>query len=176
MESETIGKIHSGSNAKISSAMEHDSVTDSSMPIENMKYIEINDDTNIGRVARILEKLKSDKGRCVMILFNGDKSSSTSNAFDRPKPAVVDPPSMETDLGPEVDNREQEEDNLTPPCFLTQREIEVLKLLALGKSNKEVANDLGISTRTVEAHRLNIRHKSNCFKLSDLVNLARYYE
>jgi DNA-binding NarL/FixJ family response regulator len=42
---------------------------------------------------------------------------------------------------------------------LTEREIEVLRLLAAGRSNKEIAGTLTTSARTVERHIANIYHK-----------------
>lgn len=56
---------------------------------------------------------------------------------------------------------------------LTQREIEVLELLATGYCNKEIANMCDLSVRTVETHRLNIRRKTKANTLSDLVRVAR---
>jgi len=55
---------------------------------------------------------------------------------------------------------------------LTGREREVLQLLAEGKSNKEVASTLGISTRTAETHRADIMRKLHLKSLSDLVRYA----
>jgi DNA-binding NarL/FixJ family response regulator len=55
---------------------------------------------------------------------------------------------------------------------LTSREIEVLKLLAVGRSNKEIAAELGISPRTVDAHRARIMDKLNLHTLSELVHFA----
>lgn len=55
---------------------------------------------------------------------------------------------------------------------ITPREREIIRLLALGKSNKEVAAALNISTRTVEAHRANIMNKLNLDSLSGLVRYA----
>jgi DNA-binding NarL/FixJ family response regulator len=55
---------------------------------------------------------------------------------------------------------------------LTPREREVLQLLAEGKSNKEVASILGISTRTAQTHRAEIMHKIQLKSLSDLVRYA----
>ena len=55
---------------------------------------------------------------------------------------------------------------------LTTREIEVLKLLAMGRSNKEIAAELGISPRTVDAHRARIMDKLNLHTLSELVHFA----
>jgi DNA-binding NarL/FixJ family response regulator len=55
---------------------------------------------------------------------------------------------------------------------LTVREREVLKLIAEGKSNKEVARLLRISTHTVQHHRSNIMQKLNVRKTADLVRYA----
>lgn len=58
------------------------------------------------------------------------------------------------------------------PATLTPRERQVAQLLAEGKSNKDVANALGISVKTAEAHRANIMHKLGMESLSDLVRWA----
>jgi len=55
---------------------------------------------------------------------------------------------------------------------LTPREREILQLLAEGKSNKEVANLLGISVNTAEAHRANIMLKLDLHSLAELVHYA----
>jgi DNA-binding NarL/FixJ family response regulator len=55
---------------------------------------------------------------------------------------------------------------------LTPREREILQLLAEGKSNKEVANLLGISVNTAEAHRANIMVKLNLHSVAELVHYA----
>ena len=55
---------------------------------------------------------------------------------------------------------------------LTVRQIDVLKLLAQGKSNKEVAYELGISTRTAEVHRNHMMHNLNCKSFCDLLLFA----
>jgi DNA-binding NarL/FixJ family response regulator len=54
---------------------------------------------------------------------------------------------------------------------LTDREREVVQLLASGKSNKEVARTLGISVKTVETHRAAIMRKLG---FSSIVKLVRY--
>ncbi|RPJ04758.1 MAG: DNA-binding response regulator [Deltaproteobacteria bacterium] len=55
---------------------------------------------------------------------------------------------------------------------LTTREREVLKLIADGKSSKEIADLLFISARTVERHRSNIGEKLNLKKTADLIKYA----
>jgi DNA-binding NarL/FixJ family response regulator len=56
--------------------------------------------------------------------------------------------------------------------LLTKRERQVLQLLAEGRSNKEVAGRLGISTRTAENHRANIMRKLACRSIADLIRYA----
>jgi two-component system, NarL family, response regulator NreC len=58
------------------------------------------------------------------------------------------------------------------PDGLTEREVEVLRLLALGHTNAEVAGDLGISPRTVETHRSHIQQKTDRGARSGLVRYA----
>jgi DNA-binding NarL/FixJ family response regulator len=55
---------------------------------------------------------------------------------------------------------------------LTTREREVLKLIAEGNSNKEIADLLFISIRTVENHRANIMRKLNIRRPTDLIKYA----
>ena len=55
---------------------------------------------------------------------------------------------------------------------LSPREREVLDLLVLGKANKEVADQLGLSTRTVEGHRARLMEKLACGSLAELVRLS----
>lgn len=59
-----------------------------------------------------------------------------------------------------------------PGSPLTNRETQVVQLLAEGKSNKEAAVELGVSTRTVESHRTHIMHKMNFRSFSELVRFA----
>ena len=55
---------------------------------------------------------------------------------------------------------------------LTTREKEILKLVAEGKSNKEIADLLYISLRTVQHHRASIMNKLQLKKTADLVKYA----
>jgi DNA-binding NarL/FixJ family response regulator len=59
-----------------------------------------------------------------------------------------------------------------PSDPLTPREREVLKLIAEGKSNKDIADLLFISIRTVENHRANIMNKLKIKKTVDLIRYA----
>ena len=55
---------------------------------------------------------------------------------------------------------------------VTAREREIIQLLAEGKSNKEAASTLGISVKTIEAHRANIMRKLRLRSVSELVRYA----
>ncbi len=55
---------------------------------------------------------------------------------------------------------------------LTNREIEILRLIARGKSSNEIAKDLLVSIHTVERHRANIKTKLNLKRTADLVRYA----
>ena len=55
---------------------------------------------------------------------------------------------------------------------VTSREREIIQLVAEGQSNKEAASTLGISVKTIEAHRANIMRKLHLRSVSDLVRYA----
>ena len=54
---------------------------------------------------------------------------------------------------------------------LTEREREILKLLTVGHSNREIAAQLGISPRTVEVHKARIMEKLECRSLAELIRV-----
>lgn len=56
--------------------------------------------------------------------------------------------------------------------LLTRREREVLQLIVDGRMNKEIANDLFISIRTVESHRARIMEKLRCRNFAELMQFA----
>ena len=55
---------------------------------------------------------------------------------------------------------------------LTGRESQVLERIAAGRLNKQIADDLGISIKTVEAHRANIMEKLGANTVADLLKIA----
>ncbi|MGB0402809.1 MAG: response regulator [Salibacteraceae bacterium] len=55
---------------------------------------------------------------------------------------------------------------------LTEREIEILKLIAEGFSNKEVGDKLFISHRTVDTHRTNLMRKLDVHNIAGLIKIA----
>lgn len=55
---------------------------------------------------------------------------------------------------------------------LTAREQQVLERIVAGRLNKQIADDLGISIKTVEAHRANIMEKLQVTTVADLMKVA----
>jgi len=55
---------------------------------------------------------------------------------------------------------------------LTQREREVLDLIVVGKLNKQIADELGISIKTVEVHRSRVMEKMGANSVAELVQLV----
>ncbi len=59
-----------------------------------------------------------------------------------------------------------------PPDDLSEREVEVLRMIALGHTNAEIAEQLYLSVRTVESHRSHIQQKLRRSSRADLVRYA----
>jgi two-component system, NarL family, response regulator NreC len=80
-----------------------------------------------------------------------------------------------TYLNPELGARLAAEAPATvgPPDDLSERELEVLRLIALGYTNAEIAAQLYLSVRTVESHRANIQRKTGRGSRAELVAYAR---
>lgn len=67
------------------------------------------------------------------------------------------------------DRRLQEADTTRRLGQLTQREREVLELIIVGRLNKQIADTLGISIKTVEVHRARVMEKMGAQSLAELV-------
>ena len=68
--------------------------------------------------------------------------------------------------------RRPERASSEPFASLSSREREVLRLIADGLSAKEIASELGISAKTVEAHRTSLMRKLGARKATELVRYA----
>ncbi len=66
----------------------------------------------------------------------------------------------------------EENDSKNPFYILTQREIEVVHELTTGKTQQKISEKLGISVRTVEKHRENIKQKLGKMSLAELTKKA----
>jgi DNA-binding NarL/FixJ family response regulator len=56
--------------------------------------------------------------------------------------------------------------------LLTERELEVFRLLATGKSSNEIADQLAISNKTVSTHKVRLMEKMNLSSMADLMRYA----
>ncbi|HXA53594.1 MAG TPA: response regulator transcription factor [Solirubrobacteraceae bacterium] len=77
----------------------------------------------------------------------------------------------ESYLNPRLGARIAAEPPPGPPDDLSEREVDVLRLIALGHTNAEIATQLYLSVRTVETHRSHIQRK---LRLSTRAELVRY--
>src|SRR5437588_8341207 len=78
----------------------------------------------------------------------------------------------DTYLNPRLGARVAAEPPAGPPDGLSEREVEVLRLIALGHTNAEIAEELYLSVRTVETHRAHIQQKLRLASRADLVRYA----
>jgi two-component system response regulator NreC len=78
----------------------------------------------------------------------------------------------ESYLNPELGARIASEPPPGPPDDLSEREVEVLTLIALGNTNPEIASQLFLSIRTVETHRAHIQQKLMLSTRAELVGYA----
>ena len=76
-------------------------------------------------------------------------------------------PQLGAKLATEPTETDRRRDGLSP------RELEVLKLIALGHTNGEIASSLFLSVRTIESHRAHIQQKVGLTTRADLVSYAR---
>ncbi|MDW0108526.1 response regulator transcription factor [Sporosarcina aquimarina] len=81
-------------------------------------------------------------------------------------------PSMATSLVREFVKKDEGEVETDPFKILSKREIEVLPLVAKGYGNKEIAEKLYISVKTVEAHKAKLMEKLNLKSKPELVEYA----
>ena len=78
----------------------------------------------------------------------------------------------ESYLNPKLGARMASEPPPGPPDDLSEREVEVLRLIALGHTNAEIGEQLYLSVRTVETHRSHIQQKLRLSSRAELVGYA----
>lgn len=101
----------------------------------------------------------------------GAKGYVLKNAMDLELGAAVRKVAAgETVFDPQVEQRSALKGERN--AGLTQRELEVLKMIVDGKSNKEIATELGLSANTVAVHRANIMNTLGIHKTAELVVYA----
>ena len=80
--------------------------------------------------------------------------------------------SGQTYLNPQLGARLAAQPVDARPGDLSERELEILRLIALGHTNPEIAGRLFLSVRTIEAHRSHIHHKLSLASRAELVRFA----
>ena len=75
-------------------------------------------------------------------------------------------------VGPVVSAETVADSTIAPPDGLTPREVEVLRLIANGRSNQEIATELVISFNTVTNHVKNILGKTGCVNRTEAAAYA----
>jgi len=81
-------------------------------------------------------------------------------------------PAMTRSLLKELTPEQPPKNNPDPQVTLTKREIDVLRLIARGYTNSQIAQQLSVSPRTVEGHRANLMDKLNLHSRVELVEYA----
>ena len=71
-----------------------------------------------------------------------------------------------------VGKHQAQKDHEAMLARLTAREQRMLERIVAGRLNKQIADDLGISIKTVEAHRANIMEKLEVTTVADLMKVA----
>jgi len=113
----------------------------------------------------IMRMLKAGARGFVLVSGGLDELESAMHAIDQGK--VYISPAIETTVIESLSVA-------TPTAEekLTRREIEVLQLIAEGKSTKRIAEILAVSTKTIETHRLHIMAKLQLYSIAELTKYA----
>jgi len=97
------------------------------------------------------------------------KEAADSELVEAVRLAVDNQPYLHPQLGARLATEPEQEG---PPDDLSEREVEVLRLIALGHTNSEIAAQLFLSVRTVESHRAHIQQKLRLQTRAELVHYA----
>jgi two-component system response regulator NreC len=86
--------------------------------------------------------------------------------------SYIDRASQELIVNSPIDNVAFKGESQGKP--LSEREVEVMSLVANGYTNKEIANKLAISVKTVESHKTNSMQKLDLKSRAEVVDYARF--
>lgn len=143
-------------------------VIDVSMP--EMDGIKVVGEANGVKTAFIILTMHGDAHVASRALANGAKGYVIKDgAFDELTKAIKEVNAGRQYVSPSISMDLQ---SLGERPVLTERETEILKLVARGKNNREISNILFISMHTVGTHRANIMGKLNLHKATDLARYA----
>ncbi|MCA9218085.1 MAG: helix-turn-helix transcriptional regulator [Planctomycetales bacterium] len=126
---------------------------------ETLKFPVIdNNGSGVQGIVGLTRTLRTENMRSAPQLLGGDVCSSVSGFQNAPLSQ-----SLEESLGKQV------AENDGRLCLLTERQLTILRLIAQGAKNREVAALLGVSIRTIEKHRQEIRRRLNVDSLPELL-------
>jgi DNA-binding NarL/FixJ family response regulator len=179
---EVVGEADNGRSAwRLTKELEPDIVVmDVSMPVlngirattlikrvcKNVKVLVLTVHEDQGYLRQLLEAGASGyvlKNAAADELINGLRIVASGRVY-------LDPTQAEKVVGGFVSKRGQKRDG--PSTNLSTRETEVLRLVAWGYANKEIAGRLNISVKTVETHKSNVMEKLGLRSRSDFVRYA----
>ena len=115
----------------------------------------------------IVEEMINDADICAYLLKQTDKVQLLEAIVEVHNGGQYFPPQILQALRQQSEIKKQVTDTR-----LTNRELEIIKLMEKDFSNKQIAETLFISVRTVETHRKNIFKKTNCNNVLSLVKWA----
>ena len=127
------------------------------------------------RTAVVVLTMQNDPGFARKALQNGARGYVLKEAADTELVQAVQAAAQgRTYLNPELGARMAAAPHVPagPPDDLTEREVEILRLIALGHTNAEIGKQLYLSVRTVESHRAHIQQKTRRSTRSELVRYA----
>ncbi len=125
------------------------------------------------RVKIIALSVRNDQ-RCIsdMIAAGASAFVLKTNAFHELEIAIKAVMNNKIYLSPEIANTDLNQSSGALIDQLTPRERSVMKMLANGKKANEIAEELGISSRTVDTHRQHIVEKLNISTTAEMVRIA----
>jgi two-component system response regulator NreC len=127
------------------------------------------------QTAVVVLTMQNDPGFARKALQNGARGYVLKEAADSELVQAVQAAAQgRTYLNPELGARmaAAPPEPAGPPDDLTEREVEILRLIALGHTNVEIGKQLYLSVRTVESHRAHIQQKTRRSTRAELVRYA----
>ncbi len=132
-------------------------------------YIIINEDILLGNSEQIISEIRKIAPECPIMLLKNNQSKNDSDIF------CINYDESQSEILRKLDSFFQEDkqkNKKQEQTLLSEREKDVLKEVALGLSNKEIAEKLFISINTVITHRKNITEKLSIKTIAGLTIYA----
>jgi len=125
----------------------------------------------------IIISMHNEKGIIKKVLNEGAdgyliKNSSKDEMIEAIDKVLSGEKYFSEDVSNIIENKNTTQDDVGIINQLTQREIEIIEFVALGLTNKEIAEKLFISHRTVDTHRTNVMKKIKVTNVAGLIRFA----